>query len=106
MGYQLCCLFIIILIHCAPVDPHWLWEASKEHLCDNLCHQLIRDHHILEPTQDRIHDYGLYLIDQELRRHGKHLENFPSMPRPQRNWGHQEGIRLINEQLAYDRQEQ
>ena len=28
------------------------------------------------------------------------------MPRPQRNWGHQEENRLINEQLAYDRQEQ
>ena len=50
MGYQLHCLFIIILIHCAPVDPHWLWDASKEHLCDDLPRQLIHDHHILEPT--------------------------------------------------------
>jgi hypothetical protein len=53
MGYQLCHLFIIILIYCAPVDPHWLWEASKEYLYDDLCHQLIHDHHILEPTQDQ-----------------------------------------------------
>jgi hypothetical protein len=28
------------------------------------------------------------------------------MPRSQRNWGHQEENRLINEQLAYDWQEQ
>jgi hypothetical protein len=102
MGFQLCRLFIMILVHCAPVDPDHLWEASKVNLCDDLCHHLIHTLHILEPTQDQIFDYGLHLIAQDLRKHRKSLTHFPSMPRPQGNWAVQEGNQLINEQQAYD----
>ena len=106
MGYQLRHLFVVILVHCAPVDPDRLWEASKNNLCDDLNHYLIYTLHIPEPTQDQVYDYGLHLIAQDLRRHGKNLQDYSSMPRPQGNWGHQEGNQLINEQRAYDRQEQ
>ena len=105
-GYQLRHLFIVILVHCAPVDPHQLWEASKHHLCDDLAHQLTRTFHIAEPNQDQIYDYGLHLIDQELGRHGKGLQDFPPMPRPQNDWGRHRGNQLIFEQRNYNRGEQ
>ena len=82
MGYQLHCLFVVILIHCSPVDPHRLWDATKHHLCDDLQHHLIHTLHIPQPTQEQVYDYGLYLIDQELQKHGKSLQIFPTMPRP------------------------
>ena len=71
-----------------------------------MSHYLIHTLYIPEPTQNQVYDYGLHLIAQDLRRHGKNLQDYPSMPRPQGNWGHQEGNKLINEQRAYDRQEQ
>ena len=106
MSYQLCCLFVIILVHCAPVDPDCLQETSKNNLCNDLNHYLIYALHNSESTQDQDYDYGLYLIAQDLRSHGKSLQDYPSMPRPHGNWVHQEGNQLINEQRAYDRQEQ
>lgn len=93
-------------MHCAPVDPHRLWEASKHHLCDDLACQLTRTFHIVEPNQDQIYDYGLHLIDQELKRHGKSLEDYPTMPRPQNDWGQIRGNQLIFEQRNYNREEQ
>ena len=62
--------------------------------------------YIPELIQEQIYGYGLHLIDQDLRRHDKCLQDFPSMPRPQLDWSHQKGNQLINEQLAYDIQEQ
>ena len=105
MGPQLRHLFIVILIHCSPVDPHHLWEATRDSLCDDLHHWLIHTYHIPEPTQDQVYDYGLYLIAQDLRRHGKYLQDYANMPLPQENWGLQEGNQLINEQRAYNREE-
>ena len=72
-GYQLHHLFIVILIHCAPVDPHHLWEASKYHLCDDLAHQLTHTFYIIKSNEEQIYDYRLHLIDQELRKHNKSL---------------------------------
>ena len=63
MGYQLHRLFVVILIHCSPVDPHRVWDATKHHLCDDLQHHLIHTLHIPQPTQEQVYDYGLYLID-------------------------------------------
>jgi len=88
------------------MDPHRLWEASKHHLCDDLACQLTRTFHIAEPTGEQIYDYGLHLIDEELRRHGKGLEDFPTMPRSQNDWGHHRGNQLIFEQRNYNREEQ
>ena len=105
-GYQLCHLFIVILVHCAPVDPHHLWEASKHHLCNDLAHQLTHIFYIIKPNEEQIYDYRLYLIDQELRKHGKSLQDFPTMPRSQNDWGHLRGNQLIFEQRNYNREEQ
>ena len=50
MSSQLRCLFIIILINCSPVDPHHLWKAFRDNLCNDLCHHLINVFHIPEST--------------------------------------------------------
>ncbi|KIK22849.1 hypothetical protein PISMIDRAFT_101652, partial [Pisolithus microcarpus 441] len=60
MGFQLRRLFVIILVHGAPVDPNLLWEASRDHLCDDLNCHLMRVLNIPEPTQEQIYDYGLH----------------------------------------------
>ncbi|KIJ05446.1 hypothetical protein PAXINDRAFT_30314, partial [Paxillus involutus ATCC 200175] len=59
-GRQLRSLFATILLHCNPVEPHHLWLETKENLCDDLRHYLIRRQGILEPTEEQIYDYGLY----------------------------------------------
>ncbi|KIM54693.1 hypothetical protein SCLCIDRAFT_46607, partial [Scleroderma citrinum Foug A] len=53
-------LFVMILLHCNPVDPHHLWVDTKGHLCDDLQYQLIYHFHMPDPTEDQIYDYGLY----------------------------------------------
>ncbi|KAF9224914.1 hypothetical protein BS17DRAFT_702397 [Gyrodon lividus] len=75
-GYGLHSLFVIILLHCNPVDHHQLWTATCQHLCDDLQHHLIYQLNIPEPTEEQIYDYGLYLIDLALYKHGKNLGNF------------------------------
>ncbi|KAI6138065.1 hypothetical protein BKA82DRAFT_167074 [Pisolithus tinctorius] len=69
MGSHLHRLFVIILVHGAPVHPNHLREASRDHLCDDLHHQLIHHLAIPQPTQEQVYDYGLYLIGQALHRH-------------------------------------
>ena len=45
-GQQLQSLFVMILLHCNPVDPHHLWVDTKGHLCDDLQYQLIHCLHM------------------------------------------------------------
>ncbi|KIK12310.1 hypothetical protein PISMIDRAFT_51255, partial [Pisolithus microcarpus 441] len=59
-GFQLHHLFVTILVHCHPVDPHVLWEESRANLCDDLHHCLIHHLHIENPTEEQIFDYGLH----------------------------------------------
>ncbi|KIK74157.1 hypothetical protein PAXRUDRAFT_51078, partial [Paxillus rubicundulus Ve08.2h10] len=72
-GKGLCNLFSIILLHCNPVDPHRLWEATRVHLYNDilLYYILCRSSHsitnylthrlnIQEPTEEQVFDYGLY----------------------------------------------
>ena len=101
-GSQLRNLFIIILLHCAPVRPGHLWEQTKMHLCDDLQYQLIHRLHMPEPTEEQVYDYGLYLIQLNLRKNGKHLDDFADMPRPHMDWDIRVGNQLIAEQLNYD----
>ena len=105
-GYQLRRLFIIILINCNPVEPHNLWNDYKDKFCDDLGHYLQTRQGIHNPGAEQIYDYGLYLIDKELRKFsGKGLEQFPSMPQPQENWAQHIGNRLIAAQRDYNREE-
>ena len=104
-GSHLRRLFVIILVGCNPTAPHELWNRFKNHLCDDLRNRLIHPpFNIQDPTEEEIYDYGLYLIDGLLRKHGRSLHAIPQMPVSQmvQRWGIMEGNQLIAEQLDYD----
>ena len=90
-GQQLQSLFVMILLHCNPVDPHYLWVDTKGHLCDDLQYQLIHRLHMPDPTEDQIYDYGLYLINVGLWKSEKSLQDFADMPMPQIHWENRVG---------------
>jgi primosomal protein N' len=104
-GSQLRHLFTTILHDCNPTTPLVLWNQFKENICDDLKRRLQQMGHE-NPTEEEVYDYGLYLIDLDLRKKGKSLEQCPPMPLPVGNWAQLHGNRLIAEQLAYDRADQ
>ena len=61
---------------------------------------------ILDPTEEQVFDYGLYLIDVLLHNKNRSLQDWPAMPPPQHNWQAVVGNRLIAERLSYDNDEQ
>lgn len=98
-------LFAIILIHCNPTSPDDLWNCFKDNLCDDLRYCLTQvPFTIPDPTEEEVHDYGLYLIDCILCKNGKSLDAMPPMPVSQiaARWGVMEGNQLIAEQLQYN----
>ncbi|KAF9530832.1 hypothetical protein CPB83DRAFT_762461, partial [Crepidotus variabilis] len=60
----------------------------------------------IEPTEDEVYDFGLYLIDQILHKTNKSLRDWPTMPLPQGDWAVALGNRLLAEQRNYDPEEQ
>ena len=71
-GCQLHTLFATILLHCTPTPPHKLWNQFKERVCDDLAwkiSQLLPNDP--KPSPELIHDYGLYLLDQQLMENGR-----------------------------------
>jgi len=108
-GKQLRNLFVTILQENAPSDPAALWLQFRDRICDDLCHALCQafpNQDLIQgdPTEEDAYDYGLYLINQLLDATGcSLLQNFPTMPRPQKNWDTLiVGNRLIWEQRRYD----
>ena len=69
-------------------------------------HALQSKNIVLDPTQDQVFDYGLYLIDHILHAGNKSLRDWPAMPLSQGDWAAAVGNRLIAEQHAYNREEQ
>jgi hypothetical protein len=102
-GTQLHSLFACILLHCQPAMPDVLWQRHKERICDDLKHKIIHKYHILEPTDEQIFDYGLFLLDRLLLQSGKRLSQFDPMPLPQDDWeGHIADNPLLQEQVNHD----
>ena len=89
-------LFASMLLFCQISSPETLWVEFQDNICDDLS---IR---VLNPTPDRIHDYGLFLLNGVLAESGYTLEHFPKMPLPHGDWSHINGNYLITEQLNYD----
>ena len=103
VGRSLRQLFSLILRHCQPSEPDILWQQFREHLCDNLRRQLQMNRQTnADIPLDDIYDYGLFLIDEDLRQYGLSLSSFPSMPSVQQNWTENDENRYIIEQLAYE----
>ena len=77
------------------------------HICDDLRYRLQQSNICVNPTDDNVQDYGLYLIDQILKLSGKSLEkDWAYMPQVAQNWGAGIGNRFIAEQRSYDVEEQ
>jgi DNA replication protein DnaC len=104
LGRSLRQLFSLILRHCQPSQPDVLWEDFREHLCDDLRHQLQTMRHTnADISLNDIYDFGLFLINEDLSDHGMSLSSFPSMPSIQHNWCNINDNPYIIEQLAYQR---
>src|SRR6202453_2341635 len=103
-GGQLRLLIATILLHCLPAEPAVLWNNHKVKICDDLRARLINHHHIPEPTDDQVFDYGLYLINRLLLQSAKDLTHFPPMPLPEGDWNQHNGNDnyLLQEQLELD----
>ena len=95
-----------MLHDCSPSDPLALWMKFRVNICDDLRHALHSKNIILDPTEEQVFDYGLYLIDVLLCNKNRSLQDWPAMPLPQHNWQAVVGNRLIAEQLSYDNDEQ
>ena len=76
--------------------PENLWSEFHDTFCEDL---FVR---IPNPTQECVHDYGLFLLDCILGESGYSLNHFPKMPHYQENWGQLNGNYLIIEQLMYN----
>ena len=105
-GHQLRNLFVTVLHDCSPSDPLALWMEFRVNMCDDLRHALQAKNIVLDPTEEQVFDYGLYLIDVLLHNKNRSLQDWPAMPLPQYNWQAVVGNRLIAEQLSYDNEEQ
>ncbi|KNZ71858.1 hypothetical protein J132_05683 [Termitomyces sp. J132] len=81
-------LFCTILFHYAPTTPEALWNEFKHSICNDLKHRLENIWQCRDGvfTDEDDHDYGLHLINDNLKNFGKTLQDFPNMPEPQQVW--------------------
>jgi len=108
VGRQMRHLFVTILKDCAPADPRALWDTFWQDICDDLKRHPVFRHRDVEPSEEEIQDYGLYLIDQLLLQSGKSLKDWDCLPQVTGDWGTilQNLNPLIVEQTDYDLLEQ
>ena len=85
-GARLRNLFGIILQNHNPQDPLGLWNQFKVSLCDDLQHRLRAMPGYENPTEDQIHDFGLYLLGEVLRGLGTKRLSDCHLPLPQIQW--------------------
>jgi len=107
VGHQMRHLFVTIIKDCNPADPRALWDTFWQDICDDLKHHVIFHNREVEPLEEEIQDYGLYLIDQILIQAGKSLKDWDSLPQVVGDWGTliQNLNPLIAEQRNYDLQD-
>ena len=103
-GEQLRQLFALLLLSCTPTEPALLWNDFRQHICDDLRAHL-RSSGWQIPQDEDIFDYGLWLLNTILLKHGKDLTSV-KMPLPNSDWSGQAGNSLIGEQLNYDRDQE
>ena len=107
VGRQLRQLFSLILRHCNPAQPDILWKDFKTDICDDLLRHLQQLRQCEDPIPiEDVHDYGLFLLDNDLQKHGSSLRSYPSMPRVRLHWQTEVGNPFIAQQLAYDVKEE
>ena len=95
-GRSLRHLFATMLMFCQLSAPENLWEQFRDQICDDLFRR------VPNSTTNRVHDYGLFLLNGILAESGYSLDNFPKMPHTVEDWSNVNGNFLITEQLSYD----
>ena len=74
------------LSHCSPSDPLALWMEFHDKICDDLRYALEHRNLRVDPTQEDVFDYGLYLIDRILQSTNQSLHDWAMLPFPVGNW--------------------
>jgi PIF1-like helicase len=87
---------------CFPSEPSRLWDAFKQHICDDIRHQLQTRHNIQDPEDDQVYDFGLFLLGKNLLQAGRSLTLCPDMPLFTGEWEVVVGNRFMAEQRDYD----
>jgi hypothetical protein len=99
-GSQLHSLFITILIGGNPTKPEDLWDH-----CNDLKYKL-QHSGIPDPSDEQVHDYGLYLMEKLPKAQGSSLDKFPPMPVSLMGWTMLLGNHPLMEQKDYDQDQQ
>ena len=95
-------LFVIALLHGSVADPLALWERFRDQICDDLPYRLRTMTGVPPDLADPHLDYGLYLIQQELRPYDKDLSDDFSLPRNVHAWERVDGNTLLAIELDYN----
>jgi hypothetical protein len=80
-------LFVTILKDCNSANSRALWDIFWQDICDDLKYHPIFHDREEEPPQEKIQDYGLYLINQLFAQSGKRLQDWGYMPQVTGDWG-------------------
>lgn len=100
-GFILRCLFVIILRECMPAEPVKLWHDFKSFICDDLSRQLARLG-ITRASDDIVHDYGLYLIQDTLMWESNRTMKDVAMITPEYDWGALLSNPFMQDHLRFD----
>lgn len=103
-GKQLRNLFAVILTMSHPSNPRDLWIRFRASICDDL-DSALQNMGVQNRTDERIFDYGLYLLEKILKSQNSTLLT-RDMPAVQTNWLQEFGFvnDLIAEQQDWDHQ--
>lgn len=99
-GLQLRYLFATLLRHCITRNPTTLWNRYRHKICDDLCYRLHQTGR-QQVSDEEVYDYGLFLLDTELKHMGSCLAQH-IMPPIQHDWDVQVLNPYFAEQHNYD----
>ncbi|XP_026434114.1 uncharacterized protein LOC113331631 [Papaver somniferum] len=99
-------MFVIMLIFCEVTYPKKLWEKNWSSLAEGIQHRerkRMSNLH-LELTETQIKNLTLVDIEELMKRNGRTLAEFPSMPIPEKEKEYAYKNKLIDEELDYDKE--
>ncbi|KAI3941961.1 hypothetical protein MKW98_009171 [Papaver atlanticum] len=99
-------MFVIMLIFCEVTNPKKLWEKNWSLLAEGIQHpERKRRHNLhLELTEAQLKNLTLVDIEELMKRSGRTLAEFPSMPIPEKEKEYAYKNKLIDEELDYDKE--
>ncbi|CAH9121125.1 unnamed protein product [Cuscuta epithymum] len=98
-------LLVVLLLSSQLGRPEFVWEKTWKHLSDDIQYRqrLILRFPDLILSEDELKKLTLAEIDKLLRRNGKSLRDFPTMPQPDPSLLSESQNRLLFDELNYDR---